>query len=100
MQNFGGEIMSSPAIANQGTNAVIYTMGSVRLGTPTTGDLLALDPATGTVLADYPVYNHAYGAAASPAIYGNMVFVTEGDTIYRNPDIVGGGLAAFQCASC
>jgi hypothetical protein len=75
-------------------------MGSVRLGTATVGDLLAIDPSSGAVLADYPVYNHAYASDSSPAIYGNMVFVTEGDTIYNNPNPGGGGLAAFQCASC
>ncbi len=99
-QNFFGEMMSSPAIVNQGPDAVIYTMGSVRVGTPTNGDLLALDPASGAVLADYPVYNHAYASDSSPAVYGNMVFVTEGDTIYHNLHPSEGGLAAFQCASC
>jgi hypothetical protein len=99
-QDFGGEMMASPAIVNQGTNAVVFTMGSVRLGTTTVGDLLAIDPSSGAVLADYPVYNHAYGADSSPAVYGNMVFVTEGDNIYNNPDPGKGGLAAFQCASC
>ncbi|MHB8596652.1 MAG: outer membrane protein assembly factor BamB family protein [Ktedonobacteraceae bacterium] len=99
-QNFGGEMMASPAVVNQGANAVIYTMGSVRLGTATVGDLLALDPVSGALLADYPVYNHAFGSDSSPAIYGNMVFVTEGDDIYRNPEPGMGGLAAFQCASC
>ena len=99
-QDFGGEMMSSPAVVNQGTDAVIYTMGSVRLGTSTVGDLLAIDPSSGAVIADYPVYNHAYASDSSPAIYGNMVFVTEGDDIYNNPDPGGGGLAAFQCASC
>ncbi len=99
-QQFGGEILSSPAIVNQGANAVIYTMGPVRFGFPSSGDLLAIDPSDGTVLADYPVFNAAYGAASSPAIYGNMVFVTEGYTFYDSHDLKGGGLAAFQCASC
>ena len=99
-QNFFAEMMASPAIINQGADAVIYTLGSVRPDTPTTGDLLALDPVTGTVLADYPVFNRAYSADSSPAVYGNMVFVTEGDTIYHNLHPSQGGLAAFQCASC
>ncbi|MEO8971537.1 MAG: PQQ-binding-like beta-propeller repeat protein, partial [Ktedonobacteraceae bacterium] len=99
-QDFGGEMMASPAVVNQGANAVIYTMGSVRLGTPTVGDLLAIDPSSGAVLADYPVYNHAYGADSSPAVYGNMVFVTEGDNIYNNPEPGKGGLAAVQCPGC
>ncbi|HLJ32761.1 MAG TPA: PQQ-binding-like beta-propeller repeat protein [Ktedonobacteraceae bacterium] len=99
-QNFGGEMMASPAVVNQGTNAVVYTMGSVRLGTPMVGDLLAIDPTNGAIVADYPVYNHAYGSDSSPAVYGNMVFVTEGDNIYNNPNPGKGGLAAFQCASC
>ncbi|HVB24164.1 MAG TPA: PQQ-binding-like beta-propeller repeat protein [Ktedonobacteraceae bacterium] len=99
-QEFGGEILSSPAVVNQGANAVIYIMGPVRFGFPSSGDLLAVDPSNGTVLADYPVFNGAYGAASSPAVYGNMVFVTEGYTFYDSHDLKGGGLAAFQCASC
>lgn len=97
--NFGSEVLSSPAVVNQGANAVIYILGPVRFGHPSSGDLLAIDPTSGTILADYPVFNHAYGAASSPAVYGNMVFVTEGYTFYDNPGF-GGGLAAFQCASC
>lgn len=99
-QNFGGEMLASPAVVNQGADTVVYTMGSVRLGTPTTGDLLAIDPSNGSVLADYPVYNHAYSSDSSPAVYGNMVFVTEGNNIYNNPEPGKGGLAAFQCATC
>ena len=99
-QQFGGEILSSPAIVNQGENAVVYIMGPVRFGIPLSGDLLAVDPTSGTILADYPVFNKAYGAASSPAVYGNMVFVTEGYTFYDSHDLKGGGLAAFQCASC
>jgi hypothetical protein len=79
---------------------VIYTMGPIRFGIPSSGDLLAIDPGSGAILADYPVFNHTYGAASSPVVYGNMVFVTEGYTFYNSPDIGGGGLAAFQCASC
>ncbi len=99
-QDFGGEMLASPAIVNQGADTVVYTMGSVRLGTATVGDLLAIDPSSGAVLADYPVYNHAYSSDSSPAVYGNMVFVTEGNNIYNNPEPGKGGIAAFQCASC
>ena len=99
-KKFGGEILSSPAVVNQGANAVIYSMGPVRFGHPSSGDLLALDPVNGAILANYPVFNHAYGAASSPAVYGNMVFVTAGYTFYNSPEPGGGGLAAFQCASC
>ncbi|MEO8974011.1 MAG: PQQ-binding-like beta-propeller repeat protein [Ktedonobacteraceae bacterium] len=99
-QEFGGEILSSPAVVNQGANAIVYIMGPVRFGFPSSGDLLAVDPSSGAILADYQVFNGAYGAASSPAVYGNMVFVTEGYTFYDSHNLKGGGLAAFQCASC
>ena len=97
-QDFGGDIVSSPVVVNQGTNAVIYVLGPWLPGTTTRGDLLALDPMNGTGLADYHVFNQAYGAVSSPAIYGSRVFVTEGYSIYSSSPPQGGGLAAFQCA--
>jgi outer membrane protein assembly factor BamB len=99
-QDFGGDIVSSPIVVNQGTNAVLYVLGPWLPGTSTRGDLLALDPASGTVLADYPIANHAYGAVSSPAVYGNRIFVTEGYSIYSSPAPVDGVLAAFQCTGC
>jgi outer membrane protein assembly factor BamB len=99
-QDFGGDIVSSPVVVNQGANAVVYVLGPWLPGTATRGDLLALDPTDGTVLADYHVFNQAYGAVSSPAIYGSRVFVTEGYSIYSSSPPQGGGLAAFQCASC
>jgi outer membrane protein assembly factor BamB len=99
-QDFGGDIVSSPIVVNQGTKAVLYVLGPWLPGTATRGDLLALDPASGAVLADYPVANHTYGAVSSPAVYGNRIFVTEGYSIYSNPAPIGGILAAFQCTGC
>lgn len=99
-QDFGGDIVSSPIVVNQGTNAVLYVLGPWLPGTATRGDLLALDPASGVVLANYPIANHAYGAVSTPAVYGNRIFVTEGYSIYSNPAPVGGILAAFQCTIC
>ena len=98
--NFGGDIVSSPAVANQNTNAIVYIMGPWYPTATSRGDLLAFNPANGTLLADYPVFNHAYGAVSSPAIYGSHIFVTEGYSIYTFPPPPGGGLAAFQCAGC
>ena len=99
-QNFGNHIVSSPIVANQGTNAVVFIMGPWRLDYASHGDLIALDPVTGATLADYPVFNHAYGTVSSPAIYGNRVFVTEGYNTYGSSNPGGGGLAAFQCSAC
>jgi outer membrane protein assembly factor BamB len=99
-QDFGGDIVSSPIVVNQGTDAVLYVLGPWLPGTATRGDLLALDPSSGAVLADYPVANHVYGAVSSPAVYGNRIFVTEGYSIYSNPAPIGGILAAFQCTGC
>ena len=79
---------------------MLYVLGPWLPGTSTRGDLLALDPASGAVLADYPIANHAYGTVSSPAVYGNRIFVTEGYSIYSNPAPVGGILAAFQCTGC
>jgi outer membrane protein assembly factor BamB len=63
-------------------------------------DLLAIDPKDGTVLGDYPVFNHAYFAVSSPAIYGGRVYVTMGSTLEEKYNPGGGGLAAFRCATC
>jgi hypothetical protein len=100
-KDYGGDIVSSPAVVNSGANAVVYIMGPwYPNNTLSRGDLLAFDPVNGTVLADYPVYNHAYGSVSSPAIYGNTIFVSEGYSIYTWPPTPGGGLAAFQCTGC
>ncbi len=100
-QNYGGDIVSSPAVVNSGANAVVYIMGPwFPNSTISRGDLLAFDPVNGAVLADYPVYNHAYGSVSSPAIYGNMIFVSEGYSIYTWPPTPGGGIAAYQCTGC
>jgi hypothetical protein len=99
--NYGGDIVSSPAVVNQGANAVVYIMGPwYPNNTVSRGDLLAFDPVNGNVLADYPIFNHAYGSVASPAVYGSHIFVTEGYSIYTWPPPPGGGLAAFQCTGC
>ena len=99
-QNFGDDVISSPIAVNSGANAVIFIMGPWNAKTSTRGDLLALDPSNGSFLADYPVYNHAYGTVSTPAVYGNSIFVTEGYTLYGNPTPGVGGLAAFQCPGC
>jgi hypothetical protein len=100
-KDYGGDIVSSPAVVNSGSNAVVYIMGPwYPKNTLSRGDLLAFDPANGTVLADYAVFNHAYGSVSSPAIYGNTIFVSEGYSIYTWPPTPGGGLAAFQCTAC
>jgi len=98
--NFGGDIVSSPAVANQDPNAVVYIMRPWYPNATSRGGLLAFDPANGTLLADYPVFNHAYGAVSSPAIYGSQIFVTEGYSIYTIPPPPGGVLAAFHCSGC
>lgn len=98
--DFGGDIVSSPTIANTGANAVMYIMGPWYPKTKARGDLLAYDPATGKQLADYPVFNRAYGSTSSPTVYGGYVFVGEGYSIYTSPPTPGGGIAAFQCTSC
>jgi hypothetical protein len=100
-KDYGGDIVSSPAVVNSGANAVVYIMGPwYPTNTLSRGDLLAFDPANGNVLADYAVYNHAYGSVSSPAIYGNTIFVSEGYSIYTWPPTPGGGLAALQCTAC
>ncbi len=101
-QNFGSEIVSSAAVVNQDVNAVVYILGPWK-STKTNlfhGDLLAIDPMTGTLLANYPVFNRTYGALASPAIYGNQIFVTEGYSAYSSAHPGQGGIAAFQCTGC
>ncbi len=100
-KDYGGDIVSSPAVVNSGANAVVYIMGPwYPKNTLSRGDLLAFDPANGNVLADYAVYNHAYGSVSSPAIYGNTIFVSEGYSIYTWPPTPGGGIAAYQCTGC
>lgn len=100
-KDYGGDVVSSPAVVNSGANAVVYIMGPwYPKNTLSRGDLLAFDPANGNVLADYAVYNHAYGSISSPAIYGNTIFVSEGYSIYTWPPTPGGGIAALQCTSC
>ncbi|HET9919358.1 MAG TPA: PQQ-binding-like beta-propeller repeat protein [Ktedonobacteraceae bacterium] len=100
-QNFGDPIISSPVVVNQGANAVVYMMGTWDpKSSSSVGDLIALDPATGNILADYPVYNHAYGTLSTPAVDGNRIFVTEGMVSFNSLDPSGGGLAAFECSGC
>ncbi len=101
-QNFGSDIVSSAAVVNQDVNAVVYILGPWKSTKTNTahGDLLAIDPMTGLLLADYPVFNRTYGALASPAIYGNQIFVTEGFSAYSSNRPGQGGIAAFQCTGC
>ncbi|MGH2498266.1 MAG: PQQ-binding-like beta-propeller repeat protein [Ktedonobacteraceae bacterium] len=98
-QDFGSDIESSPVILNQDANAVGFIAGPWTKKTAARGDLLAFDPATGAILADYQVFNHLYGTVSSVAVYGGRVYVTEGYLLYGNT-IAGGGLASFQCAGC
>lgn len=99
-QNFGSDIDSSPVVVNQDNNAVIYVLGPWRLHLATRGDLLALDPTNGALLADYPVFNHAEGTLSSPVVYNGRIFVSEGYTSYASPHPTLGGLAAFACSGC
>jgi hypothetical protein len=99
-QNFGSDIDSSPVVVNQDNNAVIFVMGPWRLHLATRGDLLALDPTNGDLLADYPVFNNAYGTLSSPAVSNGRVYVTEGYTSYKNPHPTIGGVTAFVCLGC
>jgi outer membrane protein assembly factor BamB len=99
-KNFGGDIVSSPLIVNQGNNAVIFVLGPWMPGIASRGDLLALDPMTGRLLADYAVFNHAYGTVSSPAVSGGQIYVTEGYAVFKNPNPGTGGLAAFKCPGC
>jgi hypothetical protein len=99
-QDFGGDMVSSPDVVNEGADAVIFILGPWYPGTPARGDLLALDPATGSIVGDYQVFNQAYGALSTPAIYGGRIYVTEGYNIYSRHNPGGGGLASFRCATC
>jgi len=98
--NLGAEVVSSPVVVNQDANAVVFVLGPWKMSAATHGDLLALDPTTGLILADYQVLSHAYGAISSPVVYGDHIFVTEGFDEYHNAKPGVGGLAAFQCAGC
>ncbi len=98
--NFGSDIVSSPVIVNQDNNAVIFALGPWKKGTAKRGDLLALDPTNGSLVADYSVFNRAYGAISSPAVYGNRIYLGEGYTSYQNSHPNVGGLAVFQCSGC
>lgn len=98
--NFGSDIVSTPVIINQDNNAVIFALGTWKGGTAPRGDLLALDPTNGNLLADYSVFNRAYGAISSPAIYGNRIYRGEGYTSFHNSHPGVGGLAVYQCTGC
>ncbi len=99
-QYFGDPIVGSPVVVNTGTDAVVFIMGTWAPGDPYRGDLVALDPMTGTIVANYSVFNGAYGSLSSPTVYGSRIFVTEGYNDYSSPDPNGGGLAAFDCSTC
>ena len=88
--DFLTEVISSPAIANQGTDAVAFL--TIK------GKLYAIDAATGAVLANYPILGGGYGSDTSPAIYGGRVFVTVGN-LFGNPQGAG-GFGGFRCALC
>lgn len=98
-QDFGGDIVSSPIAVNQGANAVVFVLGPWFPGLPQRGDLLAIDPTNGSLVGDYPIFNQAFGAVSSPAVYGGRVYVTQGYNIYGK-HLTGGGLAAFRCTTC
>jgi outer membrane protein assembly factor BamB len=98
--NLGGELNSSPAAINLGANAVIFALGPYSASSPYRGDLLALNPATGALLADYPVNGHAWGTIGSLAVYGNKIFVPEGYGIIDDTYGQLGALVAFTCAGC
>ncbi len=99
-QYFGDPIIGSPVVVNSGTNAVVFIMGTWAPGDPYMGDLVALDPMTGTIVASYSVFNGAYGVLSTPTVYGSRIFVTEGYNTYSGPNPNGGGLAAFDCSTC
>jgi outer membrane protein assembly factor BamB len=99
-QDFGGDIVSSPVIANQGIQAVAFVLGPWKGGAGGRGDLFVIDPMSGQLLNDYQVLNHLYGAISTPAIYGGHIFITEGFAEFQNSNPGVGGLAAFQCAGC
>ena len=98
--NFGSDIVSSPMIVNQDNNAIIFVLGTWKAGTAYHGDLLALDPTNGGLVADYRVFNRAYGAISSPAVYGSRIYLGEGYTSYHNSKPGVGGIAVFQCTNC
>ena len=97
---FGSDIVYSPVIVNQDNSAVIFALGPWKKGTAKRGDLLALDPINGSLVADYSVFNRAYGAISSPAVYGNRIYLGEGYTSYQNSHPNVGGLAVFRCSGC